>query len=317
MIIVEAGSHSVHLVSPRITTYLLPNTSMDSIRQRFLQAEQEFLSFARTGDKLTDFADRWETLLSDWESFSREANCDTQQLVGGIVAKIEELATDFYAFESRSLSLEDDLFSGLEDALASLTLEDPCAQPALEEVSRPAEALLPGYSVASPSEWLLRNLHNPYPLPHVRFSTGQGVTSKHIKDWFTKARRRIGWTRLLRDRFAGCRSLAIDAAFRAFIRDDPSNPLSADLRTAFLAIKSHAELVYGDEDAGSRPSPKRLRSVSPTPSLSFSSSSEDTDDEHAPLQLPLQNFNRPSKRMSPDPPDYPSPKRLRSVNFMP
>lgn len=286
---------------------------MDSIHQRFLQAEQDFLSSARSGDKLTDFADRWEALQSDWESCSHEADDGTQRLVDGIVAKIEELATDFYVFESRSLSLEDDLFSNLEDVFASLTLEDPATQAATNEVVKDVESPLPCYSVTSPSQWLLQNLHNPYPLPHVQFSMGQTMGSKHIKDWFAKARQRIGWTRLLRDRFAGCRSLAIDAAFRAFIRDDPRCPLDANLKTAFLAIKSHAELVYGGEDTAPLPSPKRPRSISPTPSLSFSSSSEDTDDEHVSPQPLTYDFNQPSKRASLDSSDYPSPKRTRSV----
>ena len=288
---------------------------MDSIRQRFLQAEQDFLSSARSSDMLATFADRWETLQSDWESCSGEADRGTRQLVDGIVAKIHELATDFYAFESRSSSLEDDLFSNLEDVFAALTLEDPVIEETSDEITRPGESSPPGRSIMSPSEWLLRNLHNPYPLPHVKFSMGRSMSSKHTKDWFAKARQRIGWTRLLRDRFAGCRSLATDAAFRAFIRDDPSNPLDTDLETAFLAIKSHAELVYGDEELAQF-SLKRSRSISPTPSLSSSSSSEDTDDEHVPLQPPMSYVSGPLKRASPRPSDRRLSKRLRSVHSM-
>ena len=261
---------------------------MDSIRQRFLQAEDEFLSAARSGDKLTEFADRWEGLQSDWESCFHEADYTTRQLADGVTAKIEKLAEDFFTFETHTVSLKDDLLNSLEDVFASLSLEEK----------------------PSPSQWLLRNLHNPYPLPHVRFSTDKTASSKNKKEWFAKARQRIGWTRLLRDRFAGCRSLAIDAAFRAFVRDDPFNPLDTDLRTAFFAIKSHAELVFGDEDTPS-PSPKRLRSVSPTPSLTFSSGSEESDNEQCFIPPPDETFKRPSKRASPDC-SYTPPKR-RSV----
>jgi len=269
-----------------------PTFSMDTIRQRFLQAEDDFLSAARSGDKLTEFADRWETLQSDWESCFHEADSATRQLVDGVAAKVERLAGDFFTFETRTVSLKDDLLSSLEDVFASLTLEEN----------------------SDPSKWLLRNLHNPYPLPHVRFSTSRTAGSKSIKDWFAKARRRIGWTRLLRDRFSGCRSLAIDAAFRAFVRDNPADPLDTDLKTAFLAIKSHAELVYGKEDTPPPSSSKRSRSVSPTPSLTFSSGSEDSDDEQYLIPSPEYVLKRPPKRAFPDSPEPSPPKRRRSVD---
>jgi len=283
---------------------------MESIRQRFLQAEKDFLLAARSDNQaLTDFAELWQTLWSDWESSLHGADHDTQQLVDRVVTKIEELAGDFYLLESRTLSLEDDLLNSLEEVFASLTLEEDTVVEA-KTVSAVASATDRG--AITPAQWLLHNLHNPYPLPHVQLSTGRSASSKHTKDWFSKARQRIGWTRLLRDRFAGCRSLATDAAFRAFVRDDPENPLDNDLKTAFLAIKSHAELVYGGEAATCQSSPKRSRSVSPTPSLTSSSSAEDTD-EWCPTSPLQSDFKRPSKRTL-DTSDFPSSKRRRFVN---
>lgn len=258
---------------------------MDSIHQRFLQAEDEFLSAARSGGELTEFADRWEALQSDWESCFHEADYATRQLVDRVATKIEKLAGDFFTFETHTVSLKHDLLNSLEDVFASLSLEE-----------KPA-----------PSQWLLRNLHNPYPLPHFRFSTGKTAGSKNMKEWFAKARQRIGWTRLLRDRFAGCRTLAVDAAFRAFVRDDPANPLDVDLKTAFSAIKSHAELVFP-------PPSKRLRSASPTPSLTFSSGSEDSGDERHPVPSPEITPKRPSKRASPGYTNTSPSKRRRFVD---
>jgi len=289
---------------------------MDSIRQRFLQAEKDFLLAARSDDQLlTDFAERWQALGSDWESCLHEADHDTRRLVDGIVAKVEELAGDFYLFESHTRSLKDDLLNDLEDVFASLTLEENTAAQ-LDLVSSIVTVAPPSPTerdAISPAQWLLHNLHNPYPPPHVRLSEDQTTGSKHIKDWFSKARQRIGWTRLLRDRFAGCRSLATDAAFRAFVRDDPDNPLDDDLKTAFLAIKYHTELVYGSGAVIPQPSSKRLRSISPTPSLTFSSSSEDTDDELYPTSPHEGNSKRPTKRNSPDSSKSPPPKRRRLV----
>ena len=298
----------VHLIAPTYHSII-----MDSIRHRFLQAEEDFLSAAQLGDQaLADFAERWQTLQSDWESCLHETDDSTRRLANGVASKIEVLAGDFFTFESRSISLEDDLLNGIEDALASLTLEDSVHLPT-PSASKLSESPRSDPGAASPSEWLLHNLHNPYPLPHTQFSTGYLAGSKHIKDWFSKARQRIGWTRLLRDRFAGCRSLAIEAAFRAFVRDDPANPLDADLQTAFSAIKSHAELVYGEDSVASKSPPKRLRSISPTPSLTFSSSSEDTDDDRCPIPLPEYVLDRPLKREYSDSSCSPLPKRRRCV----
>ena len=290
---------------------------MDSICQRFLQAEDDFLlALHLDSQHLSAFAERWETLCADWESHLRKADHETRRLVDGVVGKIEELASDLHLVKSQTLSLEDDLLNGLEDVFASLTLEDkivtqlnpvpgPTALPTTCSKERDA---------ISPTQWLLRNLHNPYPPPHVQFSEGLNANCKHTKDWFSKARQRIGWTRLLRDRFAGCRSITTDAAFRAFVRDDPNNPLDDDLKTAFLAIKSHAQLVYGGKAVIPRSSPQRSRSISPTPSITFSSSSEDTCDELYPTSPLEGNLERPSKRALSDWPESPPPKRKRSVD---
>lgn len=293
---------------------------MDTICQRFIHAEQDFLLAAQSDDQLlADFAECWQTLQSDWEDLRPKADSNTRQLVDTVAKRIEELAGDLYLVKSRTISLEDDLLSGLEEVFTSLSLEDRVVIPteSVSETTIPGQSPSPVHDPISPSQWLLGNLHNPYPLPHIQFME-RTAGSKYVKDWFAKARQRIGWTRLLRDRFAGCRSLAINAAFRAFVRDDPHNPLEADLKTAFLAIKSHAELVYGDERMTS--SPKRPRSISPTPSLTFSSTSEDSDDERSLTPPSKSPPGRPSKRASPDYPDSSSPtlKRRRFVGcYMP
>ena len=155
---------------------------MDTIRQRFIQAERDFLSALRSGDdqSLFNFAERWETLQSDWESSFRGADPVTQQLVDRVVAKIEELTGDFYLFHSHRLSLEDDLLTNLEEVFASLTLEDrtTCHDSLLDVISQPLESPSPNHIAVSPAQWLLRNLHNPYPPPHLQFSTHRVLSSK-------------------------------------------------------------------------------------------------------------------------------------------
>ena len=286
---------------------------MDSIRQRFLQAWDDFLLILHSDRHLSAFAESWQTLSTDWESCLHEADHETQQLVSEIAGKIEELASNLYLLESRALSLTGDLLDGLEDVFSSLTLEEKTvAHMDRVPVAVTVTTLPPTvHDTISPAQWLLRNLHNPYPPPNIRFSQGRSANSKHVKDWFSKARQRIGWTRLLRDRFAGCRTITTDAAFRAFVRDDPDNPLDDDLKTAFLAIKSHAELVYGDKAGAPSPSPQRSYSISPTPPLSPSSISEDTGHELYPTSPLESSFKRPSKRAFSDSPESSRQKRRR------
>jgi len=112
-------------------------------------------------------------------------------------------------------------------------------------------------STTSPTQWLLDNLHNPYPPTAVKRTIEESpeLGGRTVNEWFARARQGIGWTRLLRDRFGGCRSAATDAAFRAFVRDDPRSPLDAELHAAFVAVRAHANLVYTPPSPGTLGSP--------------------------------------------------------------
>ena len=149
---------------------------MNTLHEKFLQAEQDFIVAARSNDSLlVEFAERWQALRSEWDSHLHEADRDAQQPVDGVTERIERLAGDLYVVRSHYVSLEEDLMSGLEDVFASLTLVDAvdCPGPASSEISPPAGSRCG----VSPAEWLLQNLHNPYPLPLTRFSSHSTVGS--------------------------------------------------------------------------------------------------------------------------------------------
>ena len=170
--------------------------------------------------------------------------------------------------DAATAALTSSIMSEFEDIFASMSLESfiPSAQPLV---------------VISPAQWLLDNLHNPYPPAAVKHSMEESseLGNRTVNEWYARARQRIGWTRLLRDRFGGCRSAATDAAFRAFVRDDPRSPLDAELCAAFMAVKAHANLVYTPSSPGTAPRrPSQFRSPSVTPSLAHSTDSEDSDD---------------------------------------
>ena len=180
--------------------------------------------------------------------------------------------------------------TNMEEAIASVTsstmaeLDDLFASLELESFESSTQPLC----AVSPSQWLLDNLHNPYPPVAAKRAMEESpeLGSHTVNQWFARARQRIGWTRLLRDRFDRRRSVATNAAFRAFVRDDPRFPLDAELCAAFIAVKAHANHVYGPSSpkvpgVKTRPSPPP-RCPSATPSLTHSIDSEGSDDDPPP-----------------------------------
>ena len=175
--------------------------------------------------------------------------------------------------EAAIVSATASTLSDFEDIFASLSLESRGS------FSASPVQLLPSVAV-SPMQWLLDNLHNPYPPGPVKCAMERSpeLGGQTVNELFTGARQRSGWARLLRDRFNGCRSAATDAAFRALVRDNSHSPLDTELYAAFMAVKPHANLVY------SSPSPSALRialhpsfpsrNTSTTPSLTHSTDSD-------------------------------------------
>ena len=180
-----------------------------------------------------------------------------------------------HSVEAAIVSVTASTMSKLDEIFASLSLES--CHPSTKNQSSPV--------ATSPTQWLLSNLHNPYPPSAVRHAMEESseLGGRTVNEWFARARQRIGWTRLLRDRFSGCRSVATDAAFRAFVRDDPCSPLDVELYYAFMGVKAHANLVYSPkssvtQDITPHPLPTS-RSPSTTPSLTNSVDSESSDDD--------------------------------------
>lgn len=91
--------------------------------------------------------------------------------------------------------------------------------------------------------WVLDHIDNPYPsLPVKRHLARQaGTTIKAISEWFTQARRRIGWTSLSKRHFQGNRQLTVDCAHRIFCERDAYAAYPADLVKDFETVRFKAE----------------------------------------------------------------------------
>lgn len=204
--------------------------------------------------------------------------------------------------EAATASITASTMSEFEDIFASLSLES-------------SDLLAPSPPVVSPTQWLLDNLHNPYPPSAIKraMEDSPELSGRTVNEWFARARQRIGWTRLLRDRFNGSRSAATGAAFRAFIRDDPRSPIDVELYAAFMAVKAHANLVYtvSSPDAVdiTRRSSPPSRSPSATPSLTHSTDSDSEDD----ASQASRKRKRTCSELPPDPRPVSSPPRKRRL----
>jgi hypothetical protein len=230
----------------------------------------------------------------------QEHEADYPELV---LSRLQAISQCLANAEAATVSVTLSAMAELDDLFAALDLElsDPPAQ---------------SPCVVSPTQWLLDNLQNPYPSGAVKraMEDSPELGSRTVNEWFARARQRIGWTRLLRDRFSGCRSAATDAAFRAFVRDDPRSPLDMELYAAFMAVKAHANLVYTPPSPGileisPHPSPPS-RSTSVTPSLTYSTDSEDSDDD---ASKHSRKRKRSCSELPSDPHPVSSPSRKRRL----
>lgn len=71
--------------------------------------------------------------------------------------------------------------------------------------------------------WLLKHLDNPYPSISTKraLCKRSGLVMKAVNEWFSHARRRIGWTSLMKRHFKGDRQLTIDCAHHILVEGSP------------------------------------------------------------------------------------------------
>ncbi|KAK0198888.1 hypothetical protein F5146DRAFT_112163 [Armillaria mellea] len=96
--------------------------------------------------------------------------------------------------------------------------------------------------------WLSNNLHNPYPPASVRSDLCRESGGVHVERWFTTARRRIGWTELVK-RVAGGRERVVSAAKHYWKGEGEGEEYPA-IDVEFALIEKNLEDVYGPRLGG-------------------------------------------------------------------
>lgn len=277
-----------------------------SLRQRLLDSQADFLAVRDTA-ALHAFSERWATLCEDFEQA-----LNSQPLDDSLVSLAQSIASHLVAFaelQLREQELTDAFLQEVDVLFSEMSLSDdhvPVAPSPRRQAARrrpsPTASILPFYPASY--DWLLHNLHDPYPSTALKSSLANSakVTTNLIDSWFKAIRKEIGWDALRRRHFKGSRSFTSAAALRCFVEDSQNLPF--EIASAFIVMKEKAEALFPspnpssthrrssstsslatDDSGTSRTTPFSSSSDSPVssrpPSLVFSIS--DSDVEESPV----------------------------------
>ena len=192
-------------------------------------------------------------LLQDdfWPAIFRDdVDCGTIVRTHSDPSRSAHITSCFLELEKLNQELKSKLrddFVNILNGMGNISLSSTPQSPSLSPTppSRPS-SLHDTSFITEAYSWLLDNIANPYPSSSVKASLSQrhNCSLSAINSWFVNARRRMGWTALCRDYFNNCRADALDAAYRAFIKEDPNCQLPANIIHAFISVKVAAEELY-------------------------------------------------------------------------
>ncbi|KAA1467997.1 hypothetical protein DENSPDRAFT_833181 [Dentipellis sp. KUC8613] len=245
-----------------------------TLRSRLLSSEEQLLaSFTLGNVAIASFTEDWATLLFDLGAAIKLKQVDeeTMTIAHVISSRVAILADSLFQLESETgkvLATVEHQASRilLHDGVEAQSCTDrPSSQPPSPPPPPPITHTL-DHSVSSPTSaslhcmahrWLLQNLHDPYPSSAEATSLAGicGCTVKTVQEWFSSARRRIGWTDLASEKFSGSRRETSLAATGAYATDHNDRSLSSDIIHAFFVIRTNAQnllqelVVESNEDA--------------------------------------------------------------------
>jgi len=197
---------------------------------------------------------------------------ETLAALHNLASIVNVVSTDLldlhHTTENLKTTFEADIASILRDKMDKLVLNDNskglCIFPSNPRLSSSTYCLdvksnSPLYIKPS-YEWLLSNLHNPYPSKSVKqaISRKSNCSLRDIDAWFKEARKRIGWNSLRKTRFNNKQDDILLSATR-ILRGKIgsfSNPFSAEyssegvlddgMHAEFAILVNRAESLYPD-----------------------------------------------------------------------
>ncbi|KAG6824587.1 hypothetical protein H0H92_006412 [Tricholoma furcatifolium] len=186
---------------------------------------------------LSDFSNRWTALVDDLISSSQSNLLANSTL------------TTAYALDQKvTLVIQSilDLYLLAERLSSALLIESPSTAEATFQSDIP-NLSFPAY-IRIACDWLVNNIHNPYPSTTVRdaIAVQSAVARKDVDNWFIDARKRIGWNNARKVFFSNKRVDIVDAATRFFANDEKLS-LSQEAEHALITIMKNAKNLYADK----------------------------------------------------------------------
>ncbi|EGN93158.1 hypothetical protein SERLA73DRAFT_156557 [Serpula lacrymans var. lacrymans S7.3] len=236
-------------------------TSLDTfIRHRLSMAENTLLDSLIDIDSLASFDRRWTQLQTSIDdALAKNAlNASTVNMAHTVAARINIIANSFLQVEAVAEELNSCMIDEASSIIAGAAVVDFSKKQnnfdthesklSHELSERDNSSPLPPF-IAPAYSWLLKNLHNPYPAKDVKESIANNTNTsfENVSAWFTNVRRRMGWTAVCRQHFHNCRADALDAAYRALVKEDPKRELTPNIVHAFMVVKVAAEGLYSSK----------------------------------------------------------------------
>lgn len=168
---------------------------------------------------LDDFSLQWENLYDDTLHSSSQGSLDstTADLAYSVADALDAVCQSLLELEVSSKQRTEQYRKQLDDAVRAHKekAENSASFRPLERDRMTAAYIEPAY------RWLVDNLHNPYPIREVRNKICRETNTprKDLDNWFTNARRRIGWNTLLKS-FGGDRDRLVEAATTYFFGEE-------------------------------------------------------------------------------------------------
>nr|ADN97172.1 A1 mating-type protein [Phanerodontia chrysosporium] len=277
-----------------------------SLERRLIDAEDEFLS-ARNATAVAAFEQKWEILCQDFRHALDAGNVDDDldRIAQSVFLRIAILGESLAMAQEEADRIQTAAMTEIEDLLAQMTLGD-IVQP-LTGVSERATsrhtpvtqnqtspALIPTF-LALPYDWILRNVHNPYPTASLKSAMAReaGVSLHTVDSWFRSVRKHIGWLSFVKRRFNGSRALAIAAAKRILFQGSQSDDVSPEVAAELLSVVSKLQCLYPDHCTHIAPETSSLAFANICESSLSSSSSID------------KSHTLPNVSSQPSPPSHP------------
>jgi hypothetical protein len=209
-----------------------------ALTTQLLQVEHDLLDALSLGPPaLESFMKRWTKLLEEVSSAIMHDLLDEQTIVlaRNTAEQVAILTDSFLAIHDNAMSIQSTFMGEVETISAEW--QTACS-------SKPSRLSF----VEASHRWLRANLHDPYPSETVKTSLAHSsaTTVDSINGWFIKARRRVGWTALVKADFGGCRADAVKAAQAVFC-DGGANEDSVDAAVVckLMQIQHNTESMYG------------------------------------------------------------------------